>query len=308
MTCPVLNHTPFRAQVFPHRDAERRSAALVIVKGTWQLAAAPGLPPRLAAAQDQAAISREGERQTLGSLPLGAAQAAAIAPRAHELWTCLESEYVPPKPRFDCIVNGWAVAPQGRPVPSIDAAVDYLAHGGSRRLIELRAFAPRTWLPELGAIGRLRASGEATASRIPLLRPFAFGGQEKDPQTGHVNAFEPNPEGMGWYRSAAAARGAPLPWLEPLDRAITTWDDTLEPIALGHVPPTTSHAATCRAPSATPGNRPARPTCPRISTHATTTPRPMRCNCAKAPARAMPWPCMACRKGARCISPGPRSR
>lgn len=237
MTCPVLNHTPFRAQVFPHQDAERRSAALVIVKGTWQLAAAPGLPPRLAAAQDQAAIFREGVRQTLGSLPLDAAQAAAIAPRAHELWTCLESEYVPPKPRFDCIVNGWAVASQGRPLPSIDAAVDYLTDGGSRRLIELRAFAPRTWLPELGAIGRLRASGEATASRIPLLRPFAFGGQEKDPQTGHVNAFEPNPEGMGWYRSAAAARGAPLPWIEPLDRAITAWDDPLEPIALGHVPP-----------------------------------------------------------------------
>ncbi|WCM87175.1 DUF2169 family type VI secretion system accessory protein [Acidovorax sp. NCPPB 3576] len=237
MTCPVLNHTPFRAQVFPHQDAERRNTALLIVKGTWQLSGAAGLPPRLAAAQDQAAIFREGVRQTLGSLPLEAAQAAAIAPRQHEVWTCLETEYVPPKPCFDLIVNGWAVAPQGRPVARIDAAVDYLAHGASQRLIELRAFAPRAWLPELGAIGRLRASGEATASRIPLLRPFAFGGQEKDPQTGQVHAFERNPEGMGYYRSAAAAKGAPLPWIEPLDRSLASWDDTLEPLALGHVPP-----------------------------------------------------------------------
>ncbi|GKS94133.1 DUF2169 domain-containing protein [Acidovorax sp. SUPP2825] len=237
MTCPILNHTPFRTEAFPHQDAERRNAALLIVKGTWQLAEAAGLPPQLAAAKDQAAISREGMRQTLGSLPLEAAQAAAIVARRHELWTCLETEYVPPKPCFDLIVNGWAVAPDGCPRPWIDAAVDYLGTSGSRRLIELRAFAPRTWLPELGLIGRLRASGEATASRIPLLRPFAFGGQEKDPQTGQVHAFEPNPEGMGWYRSAAAAKGASLPWIEPLNRAITAWDDTLEPIALGHVPP-----------------------------------------------------------------------
>jgi len=237
MTCPVLNHTPFRAQVFPHRDAERRNALVLIVKGTWQLADLAGTPARLAPAEEQAAIHRDGVRQTLGSLPLEAAQAASIAARQEELWTALEAEYVPPKPCFDLIVNGWAVAPDGRPRPWIDAAVDYLGHGGSQRLIELRAFAPRTWQPELGAIGRLRASSEAEASRIPLLRPFAFGGQERDPKTGQVHAFEPNPEGMGYYRSASAAKGSPLPWLERLDRPATAWDDTLEPIALGHVPP-----------------------------------------------------------------------
>ncbi|GKT26701.1 DUF2169 domain-containing protein [Acidovorax sp. SUPP3334] len=237
MTCPVLNHTPFRTQVFAHRDTERRNALVLIVKGTWQLCDAAGMLPRLAPAEEQAAIYRDGVRQTLGSLPLETPQAAVIAARQHEVWTCLEAEHVPPKPCFDLIVNGWAVASDGCPRPWINAAVDYLGTSGSRRLIELRAFAPRIWLPELGLIGRLRASDEATASRIPLLRPFAFGGQETDPQTGQVHAFEPNPEGMGYYRSAAAAKGAPLPWIEPLNRAITAWDDTLEPLALGHVPP-----------------------------------------------------------------------
>ncbi|MBF9263994.1 DUF2169 family type VI secretion system accessory protein [Paracidovorax cattleyae] len=237
MSCEILNHTPFRAQTFVHRDARTGPALVVAVKGSWLLSHTEGAPARLAPAERQAPMYRSGLQQTLGSLPLEDAQAAAIQDRASECWSRIESEHVPPKPCFDLLLHAWAVAPGGQPVRAMDAAVDILAGTVARRLLALRAFAPRTWTADFGGLGRLRADCTHTASHIPLLRPFAFGGQCTDPATGRHHAIEANPEGMGYYRTAADARGSPLPWVELADRPMQDWDDRPEPAALGPVPP-----------------------------------------------------------------------
>ncbi|MDA8457045.1 DUF2169 domain-containing protein [Acidovorax sp. GBBC 3334] len=237
MNCEILNHTPFRAQTFAHRDPQAGNTLVVVVKGTWLLSTQAQSPPRLAPAERQAPIARSGVLQSLGSLPLDDVQAAAIEARRGESWARVESEHVPPKPCFDLLVNAWAVAPGGQPALSMDASVDYLAQGSARRLLGLRAFAPRCWMADLGGLGRLRAAGTRPVSRIPLLRPFAFGGQATDAKTGAHQALDTNPEGMGWYPGAAAAQGAPLPWVESAETALGGWDGAVPPTALGHVPP-----------------------------------------------------------------------
>lgn len=235
MSCQLVNNTPFRAHAVPHAGAAGRGV-LLIVKGSWQLSGLAQAAPRLEPAERQLPIYPTGLRQTLGSLDLDETQRRVIAPRLAEIWERFETDNVPPKPCFDVIVNAWAVSPDGRPRPRIDAAVDYTQGKQQRRLLALHAHAPRIWQAELGAFGRLVPTLLAPAWRVPLLRPFAYGGvaQQDD---GSTIAFEPNPEGMGFYGSRQCANGAVLPWVESTDAALQHWDDGAQPVALGHLPP-----------------------------------------------------------------------
>lgn len=236
MTCQVVNNTPFRAQAFAHSDLEGRPGVLLLVKGSWLLSSVPHAAPRMAPAERQLPIYRTGLRQTLGSLALDDAQAGVVESRRHAIWERFETDHVPPKPRFDVLINAWAVSPDGQRRPSIDAAVDYTSGGQRRCLLALRAHGPRVWRAGASSLGRLVPTLLAPARRVPLLRPFAFGGQALQ-DDGHSVSYEANPEGQGFHRSRQTAKDAALPWVESTQAALHHWDDVATPVALGHVPP-----------------------------------------------------------------------
>ncbi|WP_326542163.1 DUF2169 family type VI secretion system accessory protein [Pseudorhodoferax sp.] len=236
MTCHVINNTPFRAQALPHVDPAGRSNMLLLVKGSWLLSSMPHVAAQLAPAERQLPIYRTGLRQTLGSLALDEAQAGIVAPRRDAVWERFETDLVSPKPRFDVLVNAWAVSPDGQPRPSIDAAVDYTRAGQRHCLLALRAHAPRVWRAGAGSLGRLVPTLLAPARQVPLLRPFAFGGQALQ-DDGHSVSYEANPDGLGFHRSRRTAKDAALPWVGSVQTALRYWDDVAAPAALGHVPP-----------------------------------------------------------------------
>lgn len=235
MNCSIVNNTPFAAQAFPHMDAQGKHMLALVAKGTWELAASATGIPRLRPAERQRSIHRAGVLRPLGSLAKDEIQAAVLQPRAQQPWMVCEPEHVPPKPWFDLLLDACAVSPNGRPAFSIDVAVDYASQGRQHRLAALRAFSPRLWLKDFG---QLSAKELGPSLRIPLLRPFAFGGQTLDAKD-NVLVDERNPDGMGFYGTAAQAASSPLPWMQALDRPIKHWDDTVpdQALGLGLVPP-----------------------------------------------------------------------
>ena len=229
MNCSILNNTPFAAQAFPHTDAQGVHSLALVAKGTWELAAGATNLPRLRPAERQRPIHRAGLLRPLGSLARDEFQAQVLQPRAQQPWPICEPEHVPPKPWFDLLLDACAVSPNGRPASSIDVAVDYERQGRQHRLAALRAFSPRIWIKDFG---QLKASELVPSLRIPLLRPFAFGGQTLD-ASGDSLVDELNPDGMGFYGTAAQAASAPLPWMQALDKPLRYWDDTVAEQALG---------------------------------------------------------------------------
>ena len=201
MNCSILNNTPFAAQAFPHTDAQGVHSLALVAKGTWELAAGATNLPRLRPAERQRPIHRAGLLRPLGSLARDEFQAQVLQPRAQQPWPICEPEHVPPKPWFDLLLDACAVSPNGRPASSIDVAVDYERQGRQHRLAALRAFSPRIWIKDFG---QLKASELGPSLRIPLLRPFAFGGQTLDAR-GNSLVDEHNPDGMGFYGTAAQA-------------------------------------------------------------------------------------------------------
>jgi hypothetical protein len=229
MSYELINNTPFSAAVFPHTRQDGTQLQVVIAKGTWLLG--EGASGRLAPPEKQVSINRFALEQTLTNLAVADCQREALDERQGDKWTVAETDCVPPKPLFDLIVNGWALSAQ--PQETIDCGLDYQ----SRRLISLRAYAPRRWKP---TITGLSASFCGAVHRVPLLLPFSFGGAtEINKNT--KKFFESNPDGMGFYGSSAVARDKPLPWVERHDNLIAKWSDAPPPIALGYLP--ASHAS-----------------------------------------------------------------
>ena len=227
MNCSILNNTPFAAQAFPHTDAQGVHSLALVAKepGSWPPAprTCPGCGRPSASAPSTAPAAAP-----LGSLARDEFQAQVLQPRAQQPWPICEPEHVPPKPWFDLLLDACAVSPNGRPASSIDVAVDYERQGRQHRLAALRAFSPRIWIKDFG---QLKASELGPSLRIPLLRPFAFGGQTLDAR-GNSLVDEHNPDGMGLRHGGAGRLGA-LPWMQALDKPLRYWDDTVAEQALG---------------------------------------------------------------------------
>jgi hypothetical protein len=240
MTGSLINHTPFHADLFPHTLADGQRTMVVVVKGTWMLATTPTASPSLAPYDKQMPVYRVPPLESLDLLiqrmALSAAQAEIIRALPAELWAQHETDFCPPKPRFDLIINAWANHPQREAVVQMEAAVDHVnQRGQAQRLIHLHAHAPRRWMKRLGGLGDPAAEYMEPVHRVPLFRRFAFGGQALQ-ESGDTVSFEQNPSGMGYHLQREHANGAPLPWVESPRNPVRHWKDTPDPIALGIVP------------------------------------------------------------------------
>ncbi len=90
----------------------------------------------------------------------------------------------------------------------------------------------------------LRPSQPLALEPTPLVATLAFGGQYREPpgesegrpHPGYLARYAANPEGVGFYRSAAEAEGAPLPSIEHEDQLVRAWDDRPEPALFAPCP------------------------------------------------------------------------
>ena len=240
MSGTLINHTPFNADLFPHTRADGQRCMVVVVKGSWTLGTTPSGTPTLAPYDRQMPVYRAPPLESLSdliqSLALSQAQADIIRGLPAEPWAQHETDFCPPKPRFDLIINAWANHPQQQAVTRMEAAVDHVnLHRQMQRLIQLHAHAPRRWMKRLGGVGDPVAEYIEPVHRIPLFRCFAFGGQALKAD-GTTASFEENPSGMGYHLQREQANDAPLPWIESPHAPVRHWKDTPSPMALGTVP------------------------------------------------------------------------
>lgn len=240
MTGFLINHTPFHADLFPHTSGDGQHSMVVVVKGTWTLGNSATDSPSLATYDQQMPIFRVPPLESLHQLSQGMAlsemQAAIVRELPAQPWAQHESDFCPPKPQFDVIVNAWANHPDRQAFLQTKAAVDHVNERQQvQRLIQLRAHAPRRWMARLGGLGDPVAEYVDPVRRVPLFRRFAFGGQALQ-ANGDTTSFEQNPSGMGYHLQRELANGAPLPWVESTLDPLRHWKDTPEPVALGTVP------------------------------------------------------------------------
>jgi hypothetical protein len=141
-----------------------------------------------------------------------------------------ECEFALFKPRADVIVNGQAVAPQGKPVRELTVVLEA---GGSRK--EVRVVGDRRW--KAGILGFSATEPEPFVT-MPLVYERAFGGSDlSHPDPKYHGTEVRNTVGVGFHKNSDAAtiEGQPLPNLEQPRKPMQMWSDTPPPIGFGAV-------------------------------------------------------------------------
>lgn len=141
------------------------------------------------------------------------------------------------KPSTDVIVIGSAHAPEGKPVQSLDVAIQV---GGRQKMI--RVIGDRAW-QKTG--NELRISPPEPFVVMPLVYEKAYGGGH---DLGGKVAFEPrNPVGKGFRgeRRPDEMAGKPLPNLEDPSHLIIRPDDQPSPACFGAIAPSWEPRKSC---------------------------------------------------------------
>ncbi len=194
------NRTAFAAGTIPLDGPEERPLLVVVVKATFDLAAAPDVRP---AAE---------------MLPLDYADDLVETERGP--LTRAEADVAPPRPCTDVLVTGRACAPRGKRVPSLDARVRVGAVDKT-----VRVFGERTW--------RGRAFGGDLAPSEPV--PFAEAAIDWTQAFGGAQCPE-NPLGVGFFVEKTKKKeveDTPLPAVEDPARLIRRWTDHPQPAGFG---------------------------------------------------------------------------
>jgi hypothetical protein len=203
----IVNATGFPAEAFPAMSHEGRPVVVVVVKGTFRVAAGGGVAP-----------SEEQIPVTFGDEPVDAEKGASVK------W---ESDIVPFKPKGDVILVGRAHAPAGRPAPRVDAT---LRVGPVAKSI--RIFGERKWMCR-GKKLTASMTEPLPFVTMDLVPERAFGGM--DTRTGGTCAE--NPGGRGYFDQENVEDPGKtfLPNLEDPRSLIRHWRDHPVPAGFGTV-------------------------------------------------------------------------
>jgi hypothetical protein len=137
-----------------------------------------------------------------------------------------ESDFVPFKPRADCLCVGTAYTPRG-------TAQCVVSFGVGREFEKkILVVGNREWVPLGGP--RVGATEPAKFKAIPVTFANAYGGQDRTANDDTAR-FPLNPSGKGYAVSGRTAIGQPLPNLEDPARLLREWSDRVEPRAFGPV-------------------------------------------------------------------------
>ncbi|XVJ70570.1 MAG: DUF2169 domain-containing protein [Rhizobacter sp.] len=184
----IQNLTPFAAEVFPCHSTTGQTQCLVVVKATLDLAGqvvsqGQGLP----ICRGDEYFNLDGFNQVIR----------------------FESDMAQVKPMVDVIVNAWAHAPGGKPIPEFAAGVRV---GNESRVLQVSG--KRHWHRRLGVIPTM-SKPEPTLC-VPVIYPLAYGGEDR----GDAMAFwDQNPSGQG-FSSGLPYDGLLLPQIEWADDLI----------------------------------------------------------------------------------------
>jgi hypothetical protein len=164
-----------------------------------------------------------------GSPALAAKQTWAIheAP-APTPYGPMEADGVFRRDGVDVFLFGTVWTPGGRPAPMSRVEIQI---GSFRRRVVVTG--DRVWVP--GPDATLAASTPRPFTSMPLTLARAFGGTTS--WDGLEQAHPDNPQGLGYYLTAAEATGGPLPNIEEADTPVRSWSDRPEPAGLGFCPP-----------------------------------------------------------------------
>lgn len=147
-------------------------------------------------------------------------------------WECeygpMDSDMLLCKGGVDIFLFGHARAPHGKPTTQSEVAIEV---GSFRR--NLLVFGDRLWQ---GNNDDLRPTSPLPFTEIALTPANAYGG--KDSWDGLEVPFADNPDGKGFYLTAPAAVGKPLPNVEDPNHLIRKWEDRPEPAATTACPMT----------------------------------------------------------------------
>lgn len=217
------NSTGMKAGLTVATDKNGRDHCVVVVKGTFE-------------------VGRDGDcRPAEKQEPLIVADVHHGDPASTSIE--YECEFALFKPRADVIVNGMAVAPQGKPVQELTVALEV---GGSRK--EIRVVGDRRW--DRGILG-FNATKPEPFVTMPLVYERAFGGSDLSHANARYQGSElRNPLGVGFHLNSDAEtiEGQPLPNLERPRHLMTSWSLKPQPIGFGSLgrnfQPRLGHAGT----------------------------------------------------------------
>jgi len=206
----LRNHSPFPPLLFQSRDVERHDFGVVVLRGTFDLAANRPLTP--AVQQDPLVLADE---------YLGEPGRSSIL---------VENNLAPYKPRGDLQIIADAVAPGGIPQDHWDAAVRF----GSQ-IHRFSVTGPRKWTRSLR--GWTLGAPRPTV-RVPVIYENAFGGTIRTKDVPE-SSYEGNPVGKGWglNRLPRDLVEADAPSLVPFGRYNFSVDDELPVVGLLPIPP-----------------------------------------------------------------------
>ena len=141
-----------------------------------------------------------------------------------------ESDYVPPKPRTDVLVNAIARAPRGAAATKWPVFVEV---GPVRKV--LRVTGPGMWRRSI--LGGWSRSEPAPCDRVPIRYEYAFGGAAIRRRSGSAEEWlsfsSQNPIGRGWIDSGMDEREVPAAQIEDPDHLIRSAGDRPPPAGLG---------------------------------------------------------------------------
>ncbi|WP_163997740.1 DUF2169 family type VI secretion system accessory protein [Pyxidicoccus caerfyrddinensis] len=203
----IKNRSPLEAALIPWVGADGHEAAVLIVKGTFDIRDAGG-PLRLS--ETQVPIHRSDSYR-------GDAAASSLT---------AASESCSTKSGTDVVLLGHACSMTG-PVKVLDVE---LRVGTLRKVV--RAFGDRVWFKLLGT---WQMSNPVPFERMPLIYERAFGGMDS---AANVQDRR-NPVGTGFAarRSDGRLDGLALPNLEDPQNLIRQWDSRPAPVGFGFIAP-----------------------------------------------------------------------
>ena len=227
MTLEIRNYTPFVPFAFEKQGKAGETYAVMIVKGTFDLH------------PEQVKIAADQQLPVLADHYYGEPETSSLV---------MEGDLVRYKPGADIYITGHAYRPREAAgnewLAQIAVAQTQVRDSAQHKTGDvltlrhtLHLHGPRFW--EIGFLGGWRLSPAETVSAVALQYELAFGGQferkvkvsAQHPNGVVVDAYAPNPVGIGYYQIDSMERGKryPAPQIMRQSQTLNKLDDRPEP-------------------------------------------------------------------------------
>lgn len=207
----VKNKTPFSAIITPSLDKHGHNYVVVIIKGAFDI------HQRGAAL----VISDAQQPPQMSDVFYGEPGKSSVK---------YEADIAPIKKSPDIVLNGYAYAPSGRQVATVDASLQI---GCYKKVV--RVFGDRFWQKNNL---QWQATQPRKFERMQLIYEKAYGGgvRAKDDQSFlEYCAYNPVGEGFVGQKGDGMREGLALPNLEDPAHLIQFWDDRPNPVGFGFI-------------------------------------------------------------------------